>query len=89
MTRVGKKRGASVPTTGDNGGGEPEKLKLSQAHKFMGVSHAKITNLVGSGVLQTESDPLDRRVKLVRVSDLRALMSGRAAGAAGVEGGGK
>lgn len=51
----------------------PEKLKLSQAHKFLGISFAKMTSLVTSGILPFEEDPLDRRVKLVKRSDLEAL----------------
>ena len=52
----------------------PEKMKLSEARKFLGVSVSKMTNLVGSGRIAVEDDPLDRRVRLVRRSDLEKLL---------------
>lgn len=55
----------------------PEKMKVSVARHFLGVSHAKITSLIRSGVLRCETDPLDHRVKLIRRSDLEALMRRR------------
>jgi predicted XRE-type DNA-binding protein len=55
----------------------PEKMKLSQARKFLGVSETKISSLVSSGRLKYEIDPLDNRVKLVRRTDLEALMRQR------------
>jgi hypothetical protein len=48
----------------------PDKMKISLAHRFLGVSHAKLTSLVNTGVIPHERDPLDHRVKLVRKSDL-------------------
>lgn len=51
----------------------PEKMKLSQARKFLGVSETKISSLVSSGRLKYENDPLDNRVKLVKRVDLEAL----------------
>lgn len=51
----------------------PEKMKLSEAHRFLGVSHAKITSLVKTGVIPHERCPLDHRVKLIRKSDLERL----------------
>lgn len=45
-------------------------MKISLAHKYLGVSHAKLTSLVNTGVIPHERDPLDHRVKLVRKSDL-------------------
>ncbi len=54
-------------------GNLPEKLKLSQAREFLGISFAKMTSLINSGTLQFEQDPLDHRVKLVKRDDLEAL----------------
>jgi hypothetical protein len=51
----------------------PAKMRMSLAHKFLGVSHAKLTSLVQTGVIPHEKDPLDHRVKLVRKSDLERL----------------
>jgi hypothetical protein len=55
----------------------PEKMKLSEARKFLGVSASKMTTLVGSGRIAVEDDPLDRRVRLVRRSDLEKLLRRR------------
>jgi hypothetical protein len=55
----------------------PGKMKLSQALKFLGVSHAKMTSLIHNGVIPHEPDPLDHRVKLVRKSDLEKFIRGR------------
>lgn len=51
----------------------PEKMKLSQAYKFLGISFTKMTKLVNSGVIKFERSPLDNRVKLVRRADLEEL----------------
>lgn len=51
----------------------PERLKLSQAHKFLEISFAKMTALVNSGAVPWEPDPLDHRVKLVKRADLEVL----------------
>lgn len=59
--------------------GQPEKLSVLEARKFLGVSASKMTELLSSG-LAWESDPLDRRVKLVRRADLKALLSRREQG---------
>jgi hypothetical protein len=52
----------------------PEKMKLSQAHKFLGISFATMSNLVSRGVVAVENDPLDRRVRLVKRADLEAIL---------------
>ncbi len=51
----------------------PEKMKMSEARRFLGVSHAKITSLVKTGIIPHERNPLDHRVKLIRKSDLERL----------------
>lgn len=55
----------------------PEKMKLSLAHKFLKVSHAKLTSLIKAGVIPYERDPLDHRVKLIRKADLEKLKRDR------------
>lgn len=63
----------------------PERMKLSLARKYLkevggvSVSATKMRELVRSQVLEVESDPLDARVKLVKVKDLDKLVSGRSA----------
>jgi predicted site-specific integrase-resolvase len=55
----------------------PEKMKLSQARKFLGISFSTLSNLVSSGKILVEEDPLDRRVRLVKRSDLEKLLHQR------------
>ena len=52
----------------------PEKMRVSLAREFLGVSPAKMTNLLSSGILSYERDYLDNRVKLINKSDLEALL---------------
>ena len=52
-------------------------MKLSMARKFLGVSFSTVSNLVGSGKLAVEYDPLDRRVRLVKRSDLEEMLRHR------------
>jgi hypothetical protein len=58
----------------------PEKMKLSQAHKFLGISFATMSNLVSRGVVAVENDPLDRRVRLVKRADLEEILRIRTQG---------
>jgi hypothetical protein len=55
----------------------PRKMSLAEARKFLGVSPTKMTALVHNGEISVESDPLDRRVKLVKRSDLEKLKQRR------------
>jgi hypothetical protein len=72
-------RNRSVKHTQDQSQADewPEKMKLSQAHKFLGISFSTLSNLVGSGKISVEQDPLDRRVRLVKRSDLEKLLRQR------------
>jgi hypothetical protein len=54
----------------------PEKMKLSQARRYLGISFTKMTTLVKSGRLTYETSALDCRVKLVKRADLEALKRG-------------
>jgi hypothetical protein len=55
----------------------PVKMKLSLAAKFLGISSSNLSNLVSSGKISVEDDPLDRRVKLVKRADLEEILSRR------------
>lgn len=70
----GRQGGSTRKGEGAAGDEWPEVMKLSQAHKYLGVSHHKITTLVHRGLLPFSRSELDQRVKLVRKSDLDALM---------------
>lgn len=55
----------------------PEMMPVSQARKFLGVGQSKISNLLSTGILPFERDHLDNRIKLVKRSDLEALLEKR------------
>jgi hypothetical protein len=74
-TRTGKHSHA-----GSQGEEWPEKMKISLAAKFLGISSSTMSNLVGSGKINYELDVLDRRVKLVKRSDLEELLRRRNSG---------
>jgi excisionase family DNA binding protein len=50
-----------------------EYLTVGEAQRRLGVSKPKMAQLIRDGVLATETSPLDRRVKLVRVAEVDAL----------------
>lgn len=74
MSKGRRGRGSSK---GERPEGEewPEVMKLRQAARYLGVSHAKITSLIHSGVLRFSYSELDHRVKLVTRSDMDRLKS--------------
>jgi excisionase family DNA binding protein len=51
----------------------PEKMKMSEARKYLGVSFQKMRMLIESGILEFEKSPLDGRLRLVKRSDLEEL----------------
>jgi len=55
----------------------PVKMKLTLAAKFLGISSSTLSNLVGSGKIAVEYDPLDRRVKLVKRAALEEILHRR------------
>ena len=55
-----------------------ELVTLSEAQERLGVSRFKLTQLVKEGALPVFQSALDRREKLVRVSDLERLAQPRA-----------
>jgi hypothetical protein len=48
-------------------------ITLTEARLMLGVSKAKITQLVKEGQLKARANPLDRREKLVNVKQVREL----------------
>lgn len=49
-------------------------ITVTEARRLLGISANKMSALIGSGTLPYEQDPLDRRVKLVKRSDVKGLM---------------
>lgn len=52
-------------------------MAVAEAQRLLGVSHAKIAQLIKEGILRHFRNPLDRRVKLVSRSEVLALKPGR------------
>jgi excisionase family DNA binding protein len=52
-----------------------EVMTATEARKLLGIGKAKLAKLIASGALPTHKDPLDERVRLVRRSDVDALLS--------------
>lgn len=50
-----------------------DRINMREAAAFLGVSHAKMWQLVRDGTLPAQVNPLDRRQKLIRVADLERL----------------
>ncbi len=72
---VSKRQSRRRRAEGKTKSGEwPERMRVAEARKYLGVSAAKITALISAGILPFERDMLDNRVKLIRRSDLEALL---------------
>jgi predicted DNA-binding transcriptional regulator AlpA len=48
-------------------------VAVAEAQRLLGVSHAKIAQLIREGALRHFPNPLDRRVKLVSRAEVLAL----------------
>ena len=51
----------------------PEWMTLAAAAEALGVSRFKVSRLIREGTLRAYVSPLDRRLRLVRTSDVEAL----------------
>jgi hypothetical protein len=49
-------------------------LTAEQARKMLQISRRKMAQLIASGEIHTQPDPLDKRFKLIRRSEVDALM---------------
>jgi predicted DNA-binding transcriptional regulator AlpA len=52
-------------------------IAVAEAQRLLGVSHAKIAQLIREGMLRHFPNPLDRRVKLVSRTEVLALKPNR------------
>lgn len=50
-----------------------KKMKLGDAAAYLRVSSRKVSELIKDGALSCESDPLDKRAKLIRLEELDRL----------------
>jgi hypothetical protein len=49
-------------------------LNVTEAQRLLNVSKKKMASLLAEGTLAFELDPLDKRVKLVKLADIERLM---------------
>ena len=49
-------------------------LTTAQVREMLGISKKKMAQLIASGELHTQPDPLDKRIKLIRRSEVDALL---------------
>jgi hypothetical protein len=52
-------------------------IAVAEAQRLLGVSHAKIAQLIRDGVLRYFPNPLDKRVKLVSQTEVLSLKPNR------------
>ncbi len=52
-------------------------INVTEAQKLLNVSKKKMASLLAEGTLPFVLDPLDKRVKLVRIADVEQLMEFR------------
>lgn len=52
---------------------EDELMTIGEATEYLGVGNKKMAQLLKEGLLPWEQDPLDKRSKLVKRSDVEAL----------------
>lgn len=50
-----------------------ETMTVTEARVLLGISRAKMADLLATGVLSYEPDVLDKRLKLVKRADVEAL----------------
>lgn len=50
-----------------------EWVTIQEAHERLGIKRNKISRLASRGVIQSRANPLDARVRLVDLNELRAL----------------
>jgi hypothetical protein len=58
---------------------ENARIKATEAQKMLGISKQKMADLLSEGIIPFELDPLDKRVKLVRLEDVTRLLKPRKA----------
>jgi hypothetical protein len=50
-------------------------LTTGQVRQLLGISRQKMAALIASGDLHIQPDPLDKRIKLIRRSEVDALLA--------------
>ena len=52
---------------------DQSEMTVAEAKAYLGISHGTMASLINSGRLKTRQDPLDRRRKLVKTSEIKKL----------------
>jgi excisionase family DNA binding protein len=52
----------------------PQVLTVKEAAEFLGVTRAKVSRMMKDKELVYTIDPLDKRIRLISVDDLQALL---------------
>jgi hypothetical protein len=52
---------------------EEDLITVGEARELLGVGKRKMAELIAMGTVLTQPDPLDRRIKLVKRSEVEAL----------------
>jgi len=50
-----------------------EYISVAEARELLGVSEPKMARMIKDGVLRTEPNPVDKRSKIIRRSDVQVL----------------
>jgi DNA-binding MarR family transcriptional regulator len=50
-------------------------VQMSEAAQILKIDKSKISRWAAQGVIQTKKSPIDRRVRLVSVEEIRSLMA--------------
>ena len=53
----------------------PPVLTVKEAAEFLGVTRAKVSRMMKDKELAYTIDPLDKRIRLINVEDLQALLN--------------
>jgi excisionase family DNA binding protein len=56
-------------------GKQKKYLTVQEAADFLGVTRAKVSQMLRDKVLNFHVDPLDRRIRLIAREDLQAILS--------------
>lgn len=56
-------------------GKQKKYLTVQEAAAFLGVTRAKVSQMLRDGVLKFHVDPLDKRIRLIAMTDLQDVLS--------------
>ena len=63
--------------TDEQEGEQEQWVRMTEAARLLQVPHSRLSTLVKRGTVQSKKDPLDTRLTLVNMTELRKLFSQR------------